>query len=263
MRFYKAKIILMTSVLVVGLFDTPVQADNANPPVITSVEQITKGPYSIGDVVSYKVNFSGGEPSIEGITIFLKCLFGVSINEEMISSRSSKDYVYKSPDFKIVSGWLKPCSQNIVQPTKATISDSTRLGSTLDLSSNTALSFEVVPSDLSISTPVGEIKPKKIADLIDLKVIPLSAKVKKSFILPRLTSGGVPIFWRTQTPNVCTINTAFRGDLGGTLVLNKPGNCSLPIASVLVEKFEFPKIITKAKVTNFGSGSLISIQIKK
>lgn len=34
-------------------------ADNANPPKITSVQQITSGPYSVGDIVTFKVVFTG------------------------------------------------------------------------------------------------------------------------------------------------------------------------------------------------------------
>lgn len=50
MRFYKAKIILIISVLVVGFLGTPAKADNANPPIVQSLEEVTSGPYSVGDV---------------------------------------------------------------------------------------------------------------------------------------------------------------------------------------------------------------------
>lgn len=48
---------------------TPTYADNANPPKIISVDQITTGPYRVGDLVSFRVNYTGGNPGIKLISI--------------------------------------------------------------------------------------------------------------------------------------------------------------------------------------------------
>ena len=48
---------------------TPTYADNANPPKIVSVDQITTGPYAVGDLVSFRVNYTGGNPGIKLISI--------------------------------------------------------------------------------------------------------------------------------------------------------------------------------------------------
>ena len=55
MRFYRAKIISLISVLVVGFLGTPAKADNANPPKILDLVQVTQGPYKPGDLVTYKI----------------------------------------------------------------------------------------------------------------------------------------------------------------------------------------------------------------
>jgi hypothetical protein len=47
----------------------PASADNSNPPKIVSVDQVTKGPYAIGDIVTFKVNYAGGNPGIKSIEI--------------------------------------------------------------------------------------------------------------------------------------------------------------------------------------------------
>ena len=62
-------IILLCAALIPISLSTKSFADNANPPKIISVEQITKGPYKIGDIVSFKINYTGGNPGINSIAV--------------------------------------------------------------------------------------------------------------------------------------------------------------------------------------------------
>jgi hypothetical protein len=56
-------------------------ADNANPPKLVLVEQVTKGPYSIGEIVTFKISYTGGNPGIRSITIR-----GAGSNETCLAS---------------------------------------------------------------------------------------------------------------------------------------------------------------------------------
>lgn len=237
-------------------------ASNANPPVITSVEQITKGPYSVGDVVSYKVSYTGGEPGLQSVNIQFNgdCLYSDEIRG--LGLRVKEEGAFKSPDFKIISGWVKPCPISTVQPISARITDLTRLIATKELNGLTDLALQINPSNL-LPTPVGEIKPKKLKDSLDINFIPASPKTKQVYELPRLTLNGVPIFWRVVSTGICKINTAFDGDLGGSLVILKTGNCTLRIMAASVDKYEFPAILTKAKLTKGPTNALLNFSIKK
>ena len=136
MRFYKAKVILMTSVLVVGFFSNPAKADNANPPRITSVEQVTTGPYSVGDIVTFKVGYEGGNPGIQEIKIAIRCIRnagslagGPELN--WISWRDGEKLTSKSGS-GLISGYVIPCLQSELFPHQVTITDKTRLQSVWD-----------------------------------------------------------------------------------------------------------------------------------
>ena len=65
MRFYKVKIVVIATLLIAGFLGTPAKADNANPPKIIDLNQLTKGPYRPGDLVTFKIIYTGGNPGLD------------------------------------------------------------------------------------------------------------------------------------------------------------------------------------------------------
>jgi len=252
MRFYKAKVILMTSVLVVGFFSNPAKADNANPPRITSVEQVTTGPYSVGDIVTFKVGYEGGNPGIQEIKIAIRCIRnagslagGPELN--WISWRDGEKLTSKSGS-GLISGYVIPCLQSELFPHQVTITDKTRLQSVWDyakLESQPSLKFNINKSDL-LPTPVGEVKPIKMKDTVSIKNIPKTPVAGKTYQLPRLTDNGAPLIWRSG--GSCSISwDTFLGDLGGNLFLKSTGVCILRYGSGGSDKYEQPTVYTNNK----------------
>ena len=176
--------------LVISVFITsasPVSADNANPPKLVSVEQVTKGPYSIGEIVTFKISYTGGNPGIRSITIR-----GAGSNETCLASATNlqnngsdgyelvwnKDknakHIFLDPIE--ISAIVVPCKRTNGFYSGLTIVDETGLQDIVNnydyYGSNRIanLKIEVKPSDLF--TPLGVIKPVKIKDLISIKKIP-------------------------------------------------------------------------------------------
>ena len=254
MRFYKAKIILLSSFLVVGLFNTPAKADNANPPRITSVEQVTTGPYSVGDIVTFKVGYEGGNPGIQDISIRIRCIK----NEGSIKGGNADfiDWIRWNDGEKLtnnsgnglISGYVSPCPQSEHYPFEVKITDKTRLQNFWDyakLESQPSLKFSINKSDL-LPTPVGEVKPIKMKDTVSIKNIPKTPVAGKTYQLPRLTDNGAPLIWRSG--GSCSISwDTFWGDLGGNLFLKSTGVCILRYGSGGSDKYEQPTVYTNNK----------------
>jgi hypothetical protein len=254
---------VITLTLVTSLlfqFALPVSADNANPPRITSVEQVTTGPYSVGDIVTFKVGYEGGYPGIDRIMISLGCirnLHSSGANVGNFIGWSKQERITSFAGNGLVSGYVAPCQHSEVQPSFIQITDETGLRASLswdELKLNSALKLQINKSDL-LPTPIGEIKPIKIPDEVTLGV---SSKLglNQVFALPRLTKSGAPLFFRTMTKRVCEIDwETFQGDLGGNLRTLSPGICAIRIMVSSSDKYENPTIKTD-KITKPSSSSI-------
>lgn len=249
--------------LVISVFITsasPVSADNTNPPKLVLVEQVTKGPYSIGEIVTFKISYTGGNPGIRSITIR-----GAGSNETCLASATNlqnngsdgyelvwnKDknakHIFLDPIE--VSAIVVPCKRINGFYSGLTIVDETGLQDIVNnydyYGSNRIanLKIEVKPSELF--TPLGEIKPLKIKDLISIEKIPKNPKANTKFELPKFTQGGVPVVFGGS--GSCLVNkTTFQADLGGTLQFTKAGYCKLFVMVMETDKYLFP--IFKANV---------------
>jgi len=249
--------------LVISVFITsasPVSADNANPPKLVLVEQVTKGPYSIGEIVTFKISYTGGNPGIRSITIR-----GAGSNETCLASATNlqnngsdgyelvwnKDknakHIFLDPIE--VSAIVVPCKRTNGFYSGLTIVDETGLQDIVNnydyYGSNRIanLKIEVKPSDLF--TPLGVIKPVKIKDSISIKKIPKNPKANTKYELPKFTQGGVPVVFGGS--GSCLVNkTTFQEDLGGTLQFTKAGYCKLFVMVMETDKYLFP--IFKANV---------------
>jgi hypothetical protein len=206
MRFYKAKIILLPSFLIVGFFVSPSYADNANPPIVKSLEEVTTGPYSVGDIITFKVTYEGGNPGIKlikisGVNNSQTCV-GQGIPPDTFDGQTlrsllnltwcNKTVVKKNSDnYELVSGFILPCRKVSNSSTGAIVLIEDETG----LQNSKLFSYKLTTISDDLFTPVGEIKPTKIADQISIKNIPKSPRKNTVYKLPRLTQGGVPVFW--------------------------------------------------------------------
>ena len=240
---------------------SPVRADNANPPKLVSVEQVTKGPYAIGEIVTFRIIYSGGNPGIRKITIR-----GAGSNETCLASGTNLQN-YGSDGYELVwdkdknskhifldpievSAIVVPCKRTNGFYSGLTIVDETGLQDIVNnydyYGSNRIanLKIEVTPSDLF--TPLGVIKPVKIKDSISIKKIPKKPKANTKFELPKFTQGGVPVVFGGS--GSCLVSkTTFQQDLGGTLQFTKAGYCKLFIMVLETDKYLFPIIEANIK----------------
>jgi hypothetical protein len=266
MRFYKAKIIILSSFLVVGFLVSPSYADNANPPVVKSLEEVTTGPYSVGDIITFKVTYEGGNPGIKlikisGVNNSQTCVGqgippdnfdGQTVRSLSVLAWNNKSALKKnSNNYELVSGFVLPCRKVSNSSTGAIVLIEDETG----LQNSKFFSFTLTTISDDLFTPVGEIKPIKIADQISIKNIPKSPKKNSVYKLPRLTQGGVPIFWfvpagkNNPRESVCSIEKTFDGDLGGSLKFKKSGSCILNAWPQLTDKFEYPTYSAQTPLT--------------
>jgi hypothetical protein len=231
-----------------------VSADNANPPKLVLVEQVTKGPYSIGEIVTFKITYTGGNPGIRSITIrgagsIETCLASAtnlqnngSDGYELVWNKDKNaKHIFLDPIE--VSAIVVPCKRTNGFYSGLTIVDETGLQDIVNnydyYGSNRIanLKIEVKPSDLF--TPLGVIKPVKIKDLISIKKIPKNPKANTKYELPKFTQGGVPVVFGGS--GSCLVNkTTFQADLGGTLQFTKAGYCKLLVMVMETDKYLFP-----------------------
>ena len=250
-------------------------ADNANPPKIVSVEQVTKGPYTIGDIVTFKVNYTGGNPGIKSIEIrgagskntcvsqlanlisranFTPLLVLASLKWEKGKSINS---AYSSSS--LVSGFVIPCENNR-DLWEVSILDETGLTDSISWepfspTKPTSLIVESIPTDFN--TPIGEIKPKKIGDKVSIKNIPKTPIVGSKYELPRVTQGGLPIYWNAGGGCVIEYQT-FLIDIGGTLKITKPLTCNLRAEVLINDKFNSPQYSANIKFQGIKGGNSTS-----
>jgi hypothetical protein len=241
------------------------KADNANPPKIISVEQVSSGPYSIGDVVTFRINYSGGNPGLNKATmevassknfclanIYDHALYGRYVNGSELSWYKGSNANSINPNVLEISGVVLPCS---IAPKgrNVRIFDETGLSDGLNGENNPVFEILIKEDVPTLLTPVGEIKPKKLNDELSIMNLPASTKKGKSFKLPRLTKNGVPVYYiaeNNQDSRIksCYVAQTFAGDIGGVLNISKAGNCRLTIMPMLTDKFNYPKVLsTKIK----------------
>lgn len=241
---------------------TPVHADNANPPKIISVEQVTSGPYSVGDIVTFKVNYTGGFPGIQNIRISINCVSNSHSTVRVVGGLIGWANIEKTTTYSgngLVSGFVTPCNQPEVQPTFVEIADQTNLRASInweELKQNSSLKVQINKSDL-LPTPVGEIKPSKLPDELDLGIAS-KIQVNQTFNLPRLTKAGAPIIYTVMTRRNCQINwDTFLGDIGGKLTATSAGICAIRVSSQPSDKYENPLIKTDKVIKPGKSSSVI------
>jgi hypothetical protein len=264
--------------LILGLLilaTNPAKADNANPPKIVSVEQVTKGPYTIGDIVTFKVNYTGGNPGIKSIQIRGAGSENTCISQSAnLISRASFKSLFPLASVKwekgksvntayssssLVSGFVIPCEYNRVL-WEVSILDETGLADSISWGPfNTAIPFylvvESIPTDFN--TPIGEIKPKKIGDKVSIKNIPKTPKVGSKYELPRVTQGGLPMYWSAGGGCVIEYKT-FLIDIGGTLKFTKPLTCNLRSEVLINDKFNSPQFDANIKFEGLKGGDSTS-----
>ena len=252
--------------MVVGFLVSPSYADNANPPIVKSLEEVTTGPYSVGDIITFKVTYEGGNPGIKlikisGVNNSQTCV-GQGIPPDNFDGQTlrllsnltwiNRTVVKKNSDnYELVSGFILPCRKVSNSSTGAIVLIEDETG----LQNSKPFSYTLTTISDDLFTPVGEIKPIKIADQISIKNIPKSPKKNIIYKLPRLTQGGVPVFWFVPTgknnprESVCSIEKTFEGDLGGSLKFKKSGSCILNAWPQLTDKFAYPTYSAQTPLT--------------
>ena len=252
--------------MVVGFLVTPSYADNANPPIVKSLEEVTTGPYSVGDIITFKVTYEGGNPGIKlikisGVNNSQTCVGqgippdnfdGQTVRSLSVLAWNNKSALKKnSNNYELVSGFVLPCRKVSNSSTGAIVLIEDETG----LQNSKFFSYTLTTISDDLFTPVGEIKPIKIADQISIKNIPKSPKKNIIYKLPRLTQGGVPVFWFVPTgknnprESVCSIEKTFEGDLGGSLKFKKSGSCILNAWPQLTDKFAYPTYSAQTPLT--------------
>ena len=256
----KIAILCLLTLIPVAQIDTAT-GDTANPPVITSVTQLSTGPYKPGDVLTVRVNYTGGNPGLSSITVEAPQIFPASssikwsidkLNNGILEGTTFglKQRIRPSSKYGngVVSRVLSGCSnENYIMNVQ--ITDLTRLSdekrtwkeqNIFKLIGN--LDYKIV-SDFCI--PVGQVLPPKIPDEIDLSNLgsnlEYSSKKQFSYLLPRTSRYGQPIIWSTD--GACMVEVDFPEDAGGTLVTEKTGDCRLSAyMETPTDKYESPKI---------------------
>lgn len=210
---------------------SPVQADNANPPKIIEIVQVTNGPYKPGDLVTYKVVYTGGNPGLSRVRISFVggCVHEFDWNES--------DGITEKHGNGILSSPVPTCPPGVHNPASVIIIDKTRLSN----SQYGAYSTKTPnPQSLEISdyvykpVQVGEIAPSTLqTHKLDISLIPSTPKPGESFLLPSKTSIGMPVYYYVGgDTNICTINQERFGTQvmpGGTLKIEGFGKCQLSI----------------------------------
>lgn len=266
MQFTRYKIFSILTILVSGFLVSPSYADNANPPIVKSLEEVTTGPYSVGDLITFKVTYEGGNPGIKSIKISgvnnSQTCVGQGIPPDNFDGQTlrllsnltwiNRTVVRKNSDnYELVSGFILPCRKVSNSSTGAIVLIEDETG----LQNSKLFSYTLNTISDDLFTPVGEIKPTKIADQISIKNIPKSPKKNIVYKLPRLTQGGVPVFWFVPTgrnnprESVCSLEKTFEGDLGGSLKFKKSGSCILNAWPQLTDKFAYPTYLAQTPLT--------------
>ena len=262
MRFYKVKIILATSVLVVGVLGTPVKADNANPPKILDLTQVTQGPYKPGDLVTYKIVFTGGNPGLKSVEILFDGLGNYGFNENTPTSDSNRNGLISFP--------LPLINPGTYGPIKVTIKDKTDLRDVKDFPQVPVPPLSFIVSDYIFKQiKIGEVAPGNLpTHTLDLQIIPKNPKIGDFFELPKYSSVNVPIEYsiKKESSSTCKIIREYEYPIfpGGQLQFLNNGLCMVSIRSYSLGKrpsYSQLKIISLASSEVSLANTTLSFQV--
>ena len=248
----------LLSVLFLSLLHTPAQADNANPPTLIELVQVTKGPYKPGDLVTFKIVYTGGNPGLDN----LKIIFANGCDNKFSLRWYESEGVTEKHGNGVVSMALPSCPPGFIYPTYVEITDKTLLQDSKVLEKSANLEIEI--SDY-LYKPIrsGEIAPDILqTHSLDLSLIPSNPKIGDSYLLPAVTSVGMPVYYRVDKSSPCSITQEQPGAFalpGGVLKINRNGDCNISIQShngkeiLQRPSFAGPTINTKGRLNSFES----------
>lgn len=263
----KLKVPTLLIFLFLGSLHTPAQADNANPPKIIELVQVTKGPYKPGDLVTFKIVYSGGNPGLDNAQI----VFGGCDNKFNLRWYESEGVTDKHGN-GVISTAVPTCPPGTISPTYVSIMDKTRLTDGKQIEKLANLEIEI--SDY-LYKPIrsGEIAPEVLqTHSLDLSMIPSSPKIGDSYLLPAVTSVGMPVYYSADKSSPCSVTREQFGAFGlpgGILKINRNGECNISIQShngkeiLQRPSFAGPTINTKGRLFSFESiFAVVSYEIK-
>jgi hypothetical protein len=231
--------------LILSSFGLPsvTYADSANPPKIQKVTQITKGPYSPGDMIQFSVEVSGGNPGLRQIQMSSDCFNSVWFADpkDYIQIGAEGDFDPSYINEKLITGRIGGCRSKTYMASVSVV-DKTLLNDGLSFRSSD-LNFEVKNKFLPA---VGEVQPDpdfmKLQAQDDVSWTPYVnegkehtrinnievSKVSELLTLPGFSKLGQPIEWFVfvQNNNNCQIIRRFPGDIG-SLKFMGVGKCKV------------------------------------
>ena len=242
-----------------GVFNTPAMADNANPPKIIELVQVTKGPYKPGDLVTFKVVYTGGNPGLDNI----KIIFANGCDNKFSLRWYESEGVTDKHGKGLVSSFIPTCPPGFIYPTYVEIKDKTQLGDSKVLEKSANLAIEI-NDYIYKPIPRGEIAPDVLqTHTLDLTMIPSNPKIGDSYLLPAITSVGMPVYYSGgDKSSPCSITREQFGPFGlpgGILKIDRNGNCSFNVqvhnGSEILQRptFARPIISTKGNLNLFDS----------
>jgi hypothetical protein len=254
-----------------GLFLPSVaNADNANPPKIIDLLQVTKGPYKPGDLVTFKVVYTGGNPGVDNIQI----IFANGCDNKFQLRWYESEGVTDKHGNGVLSSAIPLCPPGFIYPTYVKIMDKTQLEDSKVLEKLANLAIEI-NDYIYKPIPRGEIAPNVFqTHTLDLTMIPSNPKIGDSYLLPAVTSVGMPAIYRVSTTSPCSVTQdqvgAYGSGLpGGVLKINRNGECNISIQSFNGSEigyrpsFDGPTINTKGRLNAINSTSVVvSYEIK-
>jgi hypothetical protein len=255
------------SLALVSLFQLSIlnvaNADNANPPKILDLIQVTQGPYKPGDLVTYKIIFSGGDPGLKSGDISFPNVGDYDFRE----SRPVNDIFGNG----LISFALPAIQPGAYGPIRARIQDKTDLNSKFwyapSLLSVGPLSFIV--SDY-IFKPIkkGEIIPSSLlTHTLDLQMIPKNPKIGDMFELPNYSSVVAPIYYRVSgdSSSICKVISKYEYPHlpGGQLQILNNGLCNISVRADLGVRptYSQPQIISLVQSVKSDSAQILSFQV--
>lgn len=268
-------------ILLHGSYLLDAKAEPSNFASVISIEQVSKGPYSIGEIVTLKITFTSNVDAIRSGTIYgarspEACLMAGANTEGNLAGNlknerwnavyfdtnsliNASPFITAGTFTALINGIVLPCAFAKSNPlisladTKGKLfyadewgqyyyDDVTKTNVTNPGLGNLVNQLKFSTKPSDLFVSPGELKPTKIDDQINLKNIPKNPKLKKSYILPKFTNGGAPILWEAGS-NVCTVEKEpFKYGFGGTLKIKALGNCKLNSSVMITDKFNLPSI---------------------
>ena len=281
----KRIILTICSFIIISI--TQASATDRNIIEVVSVEQITKGPYSVGDIVTFKVNYTDSTKLgadlvvIKGVGAKNICLsqesqsfaMPTAWNREIdppvdhpnmgIRWQAEADLDTYGRTYALISSFIVPCRiDNSLELKRVSVKNYKNVQGLLsisheglnDSSSLANLKIDANPSDLLNSS--RDVDLAKVSDKVSIGNIPKNPKIGKQYLLPRLSQGGVPMFWYADSPGACSISYGtFQGDIGGNLKIHKKGTCFLLSSPMPNDKYKSPTYKANVQFKSMNSES--------